>query len=172
LADARLAAKRLRRASVVALTDAWMIAIFAAGSFTCGLFGDTSGVVIGLAMGMIAYIEFDGAGRIRRLDPVAFRRLGYNQLAFAIAIIIYSLWSLHSPSILTELKNHSAELPAGSEDMVRLAMTILYTSLIAVAILAQGGTALYYFSRQKYLQRYVEQTPAWILEMQRAGGPL
>jgi mannose/fructose/N-acetylgalactosamine-specific phosphotransferase system component IIC len=79
---------------------------------------------------------------------------------------------MYSQSILTVLKNHSAELPADDADLVHLAITILYSSLIAVAIFAQGGTALYYFSRQKYLQRYVQETPAWILEMQRAGGPL
>jgi hypothetical protein len=169
LADARLGAKKLRWARGVAQADAWMIAIFAACSFICGLFGDVSGVLIGLAMGVIAYIEFDGAGRIRRLDSSALRRLGYNQLAFATAIIVYALWSLHSSTIMTELKS---QLPPDYEELAQLAINILYTTLIAVAIFAQGGTALYYFSRQKYMEKYVKETPGWILEMQRSGGPL
>ena len=37
---------------------------------------------------------------------------------------------------------------------------------------AQGGTALYYFSREKHIRAYREQTPAWIVEFQQGGGQL
>jgi len=41
-----------------------------------------------------------------------------------------------------------------------------------VAIIAQGGTTLYYFTRAKYIRAYRDQTPPWIVEMQRAGAQL
>ena len=37
---------------------------------------------------------------------------------------------------------------------------------------AQGGTALYYFTREKHIRAYREQTPAWIVEFQQGGGQL
>jgi hypothetical protein len=165
LIDARLAAKKIRRATTVAVTDGWMIAIFAGGSFICGLIGDVSGVLIGMAMAAIAWIEFTGAARLRRLDPTAPRRLAYNQLAFALLIIVYSLWSLRSSTM-------PAEIPPEYQDLFLMAKRILYFTLMAVGILAQGGTALYYITREKHLQKYVNETPPWIIEMQKAGSPL
>jgi len=50
--------------------------------------------------------------------------------------------------------------------------TVQNTGLIAVALLVQGGTALYYFSRQKHLLRYLQQTPPWIQQMQRDRGEI
>jgi hypothetical protein len=32
-----------------------------------------------------------------------------------------------------------------------------------------GALAWYYFSRAKHVRAYVERTPGWIVEMQRAG---
>jgi hypothetical protein len=173
LAAAHLAAKKVRRAAGVATADAWMIAIFAALSFVCGLFSGVSGVVMGMAMGAIAFFEFDGAARIRRLDLAAPKRLGYNQLAFAGLIIAYSLWSLYAElagsGLSQELEPYKAQL-GDVEGLMRLIAFTVYGTLIAVAILAQGGTALYYFSREKYIRQYLNTTPPWITEMQRHGG--
>jgi hypothetical protein len=177
-AAAHLAATKVRRAAGVATGDGWMIAVFGGLTFLFGLSGDLSGLLLGGAMCAIAFIEIEGAKRIRRLDPTVAKRLAYNQLALAAVLICYSLWSLHQAStggLSAELKAHEQELGAmgkEADDIVKLAYRILYFTLIAVAIFAQGGMALYYFSREKYIRRYVEQTPSWILEMQRNGTPL
>jgi hypothetical protein len=44
--------------------------------------------------------------------------------------------------------------------------------LIALTIIFQGLNAVYYFTRAKLLRRYVAETPAWVVELQRtqAGG--
>ncbi len=179
LMAAKLASKKIRRAVIVALSDAWTIAIFAALSFVCGLFGGVSGVVMGVGMGVIAYFEFTGAARLRRLEPSATKMLGYNQLAFACLLILYAAWNLYDAAngggMLGDLKSHEAELGASGKDFEDLGQMInsaIYLSLMGVAVFAQGGTALYYFSREKYLRWYIEQTPPWIIDMQKAGGPL
>ena len=38
-----------------------------------------------------------------------------------------------------------------------------------VAIFVQGGTALYYITRQHTLRQYTAQTPTWIRELQQRG---
>jgi hypothetical protein len=173
LTKARLASKKLRRAIAVATFDAWMIAVFAGLSFVAGLLGkDISGMVIGAGMGVIAYVEFDGTSRIRRLDASAARRLAYNQLSFAGLLILYALWGLHgvsNDSTIKELQSYDAQF-GDITSLVRTIWYAVYLGLIAVAIFAQGGTALYYYTREKYIHRYVQETAPWIIEMQRAGG--
>lgn len=175
LAAAQVAAKTIRRATAIATADAWMIAVFAALSFVCGLFSGVSGVVVGMAMACIAWFEFDGAARLRRLDLTGPKRLGINQLAFAGLIIAYSLWSLRSEltggGLSAELAPYKADL-GDLEGLTRTIAYALYGTLITVAILVQGGTALYYFSREKHLRQYLARTPAWIIEMQRNGAAI
>lgn len=176
LTAARRSAKKVRRAVAVATADAWTIAVFAALSFVCGLTGGVSGVLLGVAMGATAYVEFTGAARLRRLDPSAPRRLGYNQLALAGVLIAYALWSLYAANgaggLLAGLNAQEAQLGVSGQqvaDLGRLVTDAMYGTLILVAIFGQGSTALYYFSREKYLRRYLAETPSWIIEMQQAG---
>jgi hypothetical protein len=70
-----------------------------------------------------------------------------------------------------------SEIAQADPDMARTAKSLtqqvsygLYGGLILFAILAQGGTALYYFSREKYIRAYLEQTPDWIINMQKSPG--
>jgi hypothetical protein len=177
IATARLQSKKIRRAISVATTDGWLTAIFACLTLLGGLFSLT-GVVLGLGMSAIAFTSFRNVAALRKLDLHAPRRLGMNQLFFAGLIIAYSLWSLFTnlthPSELSQTMGSSPELANvlhsyDIEGLTRMIFFALYGTLIAVAILAQGGAALYYFTRTKYLRNYLQHTPTWIIEMQRAG---
>ena len=55
------------------------------------------------------------------------------------------------------------------EDLTRSITYAIYAGLIAVAVFAQGGLSLYYFTRGKYVRAYVAQTPEWVLAVQKAG---
>ena len=109
------------------------------------------------------------------LDPAAPRILALNQVALSALIILYALWRLYQVSTgKGELAAAMAEVndPAVTEmvgSMARQVMTLLYGGLIAIAIFAQGGLALYYFTRARTLRVYLEQTPDWILQMQKSG---
>jgi hypothetical protein len=48
-------------------------------------------------------------------------------------------------------------------------MVWVYVAVVAVAVLGPGMLAWYYFSRARHVRHYVERTPRWIVEMQRAG---
>lgn len=127
-------------------------------------------------MGIVAYVELTGANRLKRTDPKAARTLGFNQLALAGILIVYAIWSLYSElkyggiaASLNTVDPEAARMLKPYEGLVRQLTILVYGSLVLVAILAQGGTALYYFTRVKYIQAYLSQTPPWIIQMQQAG---
>lgn len=175
IAAARWRARKARRATVVALVSAWTIAVFAGLSLLLGAaMRDWVSVVLGVAMGAIAFFEFRGAGQLRRLDWRGARVLGFNQLAFAALLVAYSAWQLvntlrapPSPE-LAQLAGSGVD-PAAAEDLVRLAAVLLYGSVALVGLLGPGLTAVYYFTRARVIRRFVEQTPTWVLEVLRAG---
>jgi hypothetical protein len=61
------------------------------------------------------------------------------------------------------------QMLAPVEDLTRLVYVTVYASLIAIALVVQGGTALYYVTRRRHVVDYVNATPPWIAAMQRAG---
>jgi len=172
LIDARAAHKYIRRAINVALFDGWTVAAFAIVNCICGL-SDVTSMIVGLAMGAVAFVEIRGAAQLRRLDASAPRRLGFNQILLGMLLSAYALWQiyqyLHAPSPLAAVTAADPKVGKRFEDMYQSLAVGLYGCLILFAIVAQGGAALFYFTREKYLRDYRERTPAWILQMQTAG---
>jgi hypothetical protein len=175
LLEAQSRVSKLRRAANVARFDAWTIAFFAALTILTG-FTDASSLLLGTGMAVVAYIEFDGATKLRRLVPAAARRLAINQACLGAMLILYSLWQLYCG--MTSASQYAAfaggdpqmkRMLAPVESLTKAVAIAVYVTLIAVAIFMQGGTALYYLSRQKLLEQYIRATPKWILDLQRAG---
>src|SRR4051812_9877992 len=139
LADARAAHKYIRRAVAVALFDGWTVAVFAITSCLCGI-GSISSMVVGLALGGLAYIEIRGAGQLRRLDLSAPRRLGINQILLGTLLAMYSIWQiyteLHGPSAYAVLTQTDPHMGKRIEDMARSLTVAIYGSLIIFAIFA------------------------------------
>jgi hypothetical protein len=52
-------------------------------------------------------------------------------------------------------------------DLLKMLSVIIYGSVIVATVIFQGLNALYYFSRAKILQAYLNETPPWIIEVQR-----
>ena len=175
LLEAQARVSKLRRAAKVARFDGWTVAFFAALTILTGITSFSS-LLLGTGMAIVAYVEFDGATKLRRLVSAAARRLAINQACLGTMLILYSLWQLYCGM---SSASHYASLAGGDPQMARMlapvesltkAVTIaVYVTLIAVALFMQGGTALYYLSRQKLLEQYVRATPKWILDLQRAG---
>ena len=67
LALARTRYARIRRACSIALLDAWGLAIFAGLTMVCGI-SSPSGLVLGMAMALVAIVEFRESSKLRRLD--------------------------------------------------------------------------------------------------------
>ncbi len=153
--------------------DAWTVAIFAAftlmgvpfGSITCG--------VLGTGMAIVAFVEFKGIERLKRLDPTVAKVLAMNQVGLGLLLLGYAAYSIATAgSGMEELKHESPEVAqymAGFSGMEQSITYLVYGILAMVAIFAQGGTALFYLSRKRYIEEYASQTPQWIMDAMRAG---
>lgn len=176
--EARVRAKRIRRCITVATFDGWSVGIFGALTLLFGMFSAV-GWVLGGGMCAIAYVELSTLDRLKRLEPAAARRLGWNQVALASLLLAYAGWSLYGtwfgPDPLAATiaaAPETAPTLAPYSSIVRLISVAVYVALAAVAVFAQGGTALYYFTREKHIRAYGVETPAWIVEFQKGGGQL
>jgi hypothetical protein len=99
-----------------------------------------------------------------------------NQLVLGILLIIYSLWQIHlemtGNGTTAALAGGDAESAGAMEpyiDMIHKSLIAVYLGLIGFAILGMGGLSFYYFSRRKYIEAYINETPAWIVAMQKSG---
>ena len=175
LAAASVALRSIQRVVSIARFDGWTVAVFAA--FTA-LFGLTqpATLLIALVMAAIAVVEIRGADKLQRLDLSAPRTLAINQLALGSLLILYALAKLYGeltgPGVYDAIAATDPQLSQMLQPVQKLTHTIAlaaYCALILVAIAAQGGLALFYFSRQKLLTTYLHQTPAWITSLHRTG---
>jgi hypothetical protein len=179
LASAKIAWTKLRRMCAYAAFDGWSLVVLGLLSVFCGGYGSATGLLLSFTLVGTGAFEVRSVRRLRRLDPAAIRRLANNQLVLAGALIFYAVAGLVQSrsgggGVLSgDIEQALAQAgAAGSDatDQISSLMTILYSGLIAFALLVQGGTARYYFSRGKYLQAYIEATPQWIQQMQRERG--
>jgi hypothetical protein len=175
IAEARTAAKRVRRAVGVARFDGWTIGLFGGLTLLLSL-TSPSGLAIGVGMIAIAAVELWGAARLGRLDPSAPRMLGFNQIAVALLLTAYAAWSMYAvaygPAATSTMSADERELATmlgPVDELSRQIQYVIYGIVILVAVFGQGSLALYYFSRARHVRAYLEQTPPWIIEMQKAG---
>ena len=175
IAAARKLGVKIRRAVGVATFSGWTTAVFAMLTLFMG-FTSLYGFLLGAGMAFVSLFEFRGASEIKRLDRTAPRRLAINQLAFGAMLFAYSgisLWSMvHDPSEITKLLGESGadrETQQMVSDLARTFVFAIYGGVMIAAILGPGLTAVYYYTRLKYIDAYVKQTPQWILDLQRAG---
>jgi hypothetical protein len=178
LAEARKSLRKVGRAVSVARFDGWTIAIFAGLTFLMGV-TDPGNILMALGLGTAAYFELTGASRLRRLDGSAIRMLGFNQFGLAALLTVYALWRIHvelsvggmiTKMIPSDQMDAQVLGPLGNVvENLRPLVIAFYGTVIAVAILGMGAMAWFYFSRRKYLEAYLTQTPEWIIAMQKTG---
>jgi hypothetical protein len=177
LAESKKHFKKIFRAINYAKFDAWTVGIFGGLTLIVGL-GTFSlvGVLLGAGMSYVAYSEFMNASALRKLDLNSPKKLAINQVVLGSLLMAYAIYMLLTSHVdmsqyadLAGAGQMGAKMADDLKQMTTLAFRLVYFALIAIAIFAQGGTALFYLSREKFLRRYLEHTPAWIVEMQRAG---
>jgi hypothetical protein len=180
IALARKRAGKLRRAIGLARFNGWSYAIAAVLTLVLGLVSTSVwGIVLGVGLTLIAFVELRGAAGLKRLDLQAPRRLALNEAAVGVLLAVYAAWqlaaTLYGPNPLTaelaanpDLAGMAGDLePLG--DTVRTMMLAAYAALLAFAILYQGAMALYFATRAAPLRTYAEQTPAWVRDLQSVG---
>ncbi len=175
LADARVRAKKVRRAAGVATVSGWTVAFFALCTMLGAVFGDLASLAMGVGLGVVAFNELRGARMLRRFDASGARLLGYNQLLLAVLVVSYAGWSMWRELRAGLLSSHAESTGDPNTDALinslRTSLTYGIYGLIAVAgLFGPGLTAWYYFTRAKLVRRVLAETPAWVIEALRAAG--
>lgn len=177
LALANQRAKKIRRAAGVAAFNGWAMAICAVISAPFALFSFV-GLLITVSLALLAANEFRGRKGLLRFDLKAPEALAWNQLALLTIIVLYCAWTLYTSlsgggALANELKAYpelssSLDSVGGIDQLVTGVVVAVYGSVIVLSIIFQGLNAFYYFSCRKHIEAYVNETPEWIIELQRS----
>ncbi|HKJ03146.1 MAG TPA: hypothetical protein VJ997_11845 [Longimicrobiales bacterium] len=169
LADAKERSRAFMGAVRTATFNIWTIGSFAAITILFGLFSLTA-LVLGIGMAVVTWNEYRGRAMVRRFEPEGPRLLGRNQLGLMVLIIAYALWSMYQTTANPdpELAQMDQILGGDTAGLVAELTIYVYVGVIAVTGVFQGMVARYYFKRIAMLEAYVRDTPAWVLDMQRA----
>lgn len=173
IAHARRRGRKITRAAGVAAVSGWTMAVFAFITLLTGLFSIVS-LLLGAGLGVVAYFELRGSRKLRDLDLTAPVHLGFNQIALGVLIILYCSWGVLQA--LVGPSPYDSYLAAGGDtarmiepidQLNRAIMSGFYAVLLCVSVVAQGCTALYYFTRRRHMIAYLRETPDWVVEMLR-----
>src|SRR6187549_3370602 len=94
IADARLRSKKIRKGVSVAMFDGWTVGLFGALTLLGGMLSfSLVGLLLGIGMIAVAYVEIRGAKRMRLLDPQAPRLLAWNQVVLGTLLLAYASFS-------------------------------------------------------------------------------
>ncbi len=175
--EAHARVRPLRKVARMANFNGWVTAVIAAAAVPFAVGGAAEMLVV-LGLVVVAVNEFRGRRLVLGLDPRAGNLLGWNQVGFLTLIVVYSLWMIYSgitgPSELDRQMREHPELVqffGSHEELVRLErLTIfaVYGLTIALSTVFQGLCARYYFRSARRLAAHLEQTPGWILDLQRS----
>jgi len=171
LSDARRRAAKIRRAGAVAAFDGWTMAFFALVTLLGGLVSfSLVGLILGAGLGAIAYNELRARALLLGFNSRAPRILALNQIALGILIMAYAVVSLYqglAAPISAQLQSGDPETDAMIGSLSRTIIVALYASLAVFAIVGPGLTAWYYLSRAKHLDRFIKDTPPWVVQVLR-----
>jgi len=151
----------------------WSTAVVAFPTLIVGIFS-TPGLLVGIAMSLVAVNEFRGGARVRRFDESACRLLALNQVFFSLTMCAYCVWRLWevstSPDPFLGQRTGDAQSDQLLASIGALNQTLsyaMYAGGIGLSVVVQGSTALYYWTRRSHIRAYINSTPAWVVQLQR-----
>lgn len=190
LYDAETAARRFAFAPKLATWNGVGLLLGAALSLVLAVF-DHALLLSAAVLGTCGWVELCAGRKLREYDPNAPLRLAVNQLVLLALVLGYSLLKLTAAftgqaTLATELAQHPelaamisqlddpkvAETLDSFGDMYRWGVVGVYSLLIAIAVIVQGGAAAYYWSRRKHVLAFLANTPAWVVELMRRPRPM
>ena len=169
LADAKERYRGCMKAARTATFNIWTIGSFAAITILFGFFS-LSAMVLGIGMALVTWNEYRGRAMVRRFDPAGPLLLGRNQLGLMGLIIAYALWSMYQASTHPDpgLAQMDAIMGGDVSGLVADLTVLVYLAVIGITAIFQGLLSRYYFKRIEMIKAYVRDTPAWVLDLQRA----
>jgi len=167
-------AKPVRKAARVAAFNGWASGILAVLSAPFAPFS-VEGFLMTVVLAVVACNELRGRKRLLNFDPAATSLLGWNQVGLLTSITAYCLWmiwtALSGPSPLAAELSANPELsdllgqPGDFDALYGRVALAFYGAVIAVTVIAQGLNAAYYFTRRKYVEACVRETPPWAMNL-------
>ncbi len=168
LRDARARAKGILSAAKVAGFNGWTIGIFAGLTILFGL-GSPLLLALGAGMALVARNEFRGRSLLRAFEVRGPRLLVGNQLGFMALVVAYCTWSLVRTYARPDPQWAQLQDLAGLEtDFIQDLVVGAYAAAILLTVLFVGLNARYYARRAPMLERYLAETPPWVVELQRS----
>jgi hypothetical protein len=176
MSDAKARRKKIDLAIGVATFNGWSVGVFAGLSGLVLLFSfGVLGLILTVGLAAVAYQEFRGRAGLRQLDPGGARLLGWNQVALGALIVGYCAWNLATTLLgagayddVIQRHPELAQVLGDTGALIRFVAAAVYGVAIALTIPYQALVAWFYFSRTGHIERYVQQTPAWVTQVQRA----
>ena len=161
--------KALGGARAAALTGYTLVA-FGVLSLLMSL-GSPTGLVASLAVLAVAWNEREGRKMLLGRDPKGARRLAWNQLWLLAVILLYCLKGMYSAWFhpLPSVAEMETLLGLG-EGFFAEAAVGFYTLVLVVGAAFQFGMYRYHAARGGLLEEYLAETPAWVVEVERAVG--
>lgn len=166
--------RTVRRAATLAAFNGWTFAILGAASLLYGVVtlfvGERSvaSILVGVILVSVAFNEFRGRAMLRNYEPQAAPMLGWNQVAFMTAIVVYALWCIcyywmHQDVEVEKMRQIADFRELEDLDIMPLPIVLwivvgaVYGLLIVLTLVFQGINAIYYFTRRKHLLACREQ---------------
>jgi len=166
-AEAGMKLAKILRAGKMASVSGWTLVVFGVISALLGL-GSVTGMLVAGALLALGWNELRGRALLMALDPEGAKALGWNQLYILGLVVVYCLWQIYSGLAhpnpqLVELE----ELVGIDEGVVAQLTLVVYTSVMVITAVAQGLFSRWHFAREKMLKTYLEETPPWIVTLQK-----
>lgn len=173
-------ARPIRKAARFASGNGWMTLLAGFSTIPFAL-GNLPLLTFAVLLGAIGTRELTLRRRLLRFVPKTTRKLALNQLMLGALLITYAVWMMVQSAtgdgmIASTLKNEpmlqsTPELSGhldGLAQLERIATAGLYLLMIIVAVLVQGGSAMYYQIRGRSLARFCARTPEWVIDIHHA----
>ena len=130
---------------------------------------DGVGLGIGAVLLGVGFFERWQCRRLLHADAAAPKRLALAELTLLAAIVIYGVLGLtvlpSAGDLLNEQLGGTQGLGIDVQGLAESMNQVWYATVIGVALLYQGGMALYFHRRSAVLARYVQAVPAWAREL-------
>lgn len=172
LAEAKERARPLLGASRAATFNTWSLGIAAVLTLAFGI-SSSSALLLGAGLAVATWNEHRGRTLLKQLDPAGPRLLGHNQLGLMAVVVLYALWSIYKAKTHPDpdLAQMDQIMGGDTSGLVTSLTITVWLVVIGTTGLLQGFMARYYFKRGPMVEAYLRETPAWVIELQRAVTP-
>lgn len=144
---------------------------------------DVVSVVVGVVVTVLGTMERSAGKDLAQAKRSAPLRLAFNQVMVLVLVVVSSwMWvqSVENPKAAQAQERAVSEaeleqMPAAMQSTVRKLVELqnnprdmafmMFTVVVALSVLFQGGMAVYYFTRRRKVREFHDELPPWVSEI-------